>query len=270
MRPRRMARLSSIVSQSRTSNLGKQGPARAVLLRIESHRAGCPECSSGRSSAPGRDQLLRTHRQVFQSHKPAKPWRRSRYKPHIGPAYRWHIARMLTRPVRFSVRSCRRLPRIPGRSFVRPIWFPFFIRRYPENGWPGSEPLAPTVKFDFLRRGAWCRRATTTLTAIWGAWFLGSCSHLAAQGYDAPMPAQASFVGLCQDTNDASFDHTGFLTMAVNGKGRFTAKLKLAGKSYGMAGQFSSDGTFSNGVPRRALEPLSVRLQLGSADADQI
>jgi hypothetical protein len=98
-------------------------------------------------------------------------------------------------------------------------------------------------------------------------------SNLVLRANFAPNPfaaVQGSYAGLFSDPDGASFDNSGWFSATVTSGGRFSSTVRLAGKSYRFAGQFSAAGTFAGAVPRRGLTPLSVQLQLDLGDADRI
>jgi hypothetical protein len=76
------------------------------------------------------------------------------------------------------------------------------------------------------------------------------------------LPAKGSYAGLFFPTNDAAFQSSGFLTATLSGLGAFSSRIQLAGSSFSFSGQFTTNGLFSNSIPRNGLPALSVSLQL--------
>lgn len=70
------------------------------------------------------------------------------------------------------------------------------------------------------------------------------------------------YAGLFLEEGAVAFTNSGLLTATLTDHGRLTARLRFAGKSYSLSGQFTAWGTFTNAIARRGLTPLSMRLQL--------
>src|SRR5207249_1307636 len=83
-------------------------------------------------------------------------------------------------------------------------------------------------------------------------------------------PVKGSYAGLFYNASGVSFDSSGFLSLTLSDRGSFSARLRLAGRSYPFHGQFSAAGAFSSSIPRRGLSALMVQLQLNWDGADQV
>jgi hypothetical protein len=96
--------------------------------------------------------------------------------------------------------------------------------------------------------------------ASWSAWPLFAqsvdrnlgftmASNLVLQANFVPSPftnSAGTYAGLFYDTNRVEFRTSGFITLAVTEKGSFTGKLRLAGITFRLTGQFAPDGTLAS------------------------
>jgi hypothetical protein len=81
--------------------------------------------------------------------------------------------------------------------------------------------------------------------------------------------AQGNYNGLFYETNGVNPAHAGFFSAKVTGKGAFSAKLQLSGKTYSIGKAFNPAGNYTNPVVTgKGLAPLSVTLHL--IENDQI
>lgn len=76
---------------------------------------------------------------------------------------------------------------------------------------------------------------------------------------------QGTYNGIIYDPNGVTSADSGYVTVTTTGKGSFTAKLQLGGKSYSFSGQFSPSGTNST-----QLGSLSINLLLDLHGGNQI
>ena len=83
-------------------------------------------------------------------------------------------------------------------------------------------------------------------------------------------PVKGSYAGLFYNASGVSFDSSGFLGLTLSDRGSFSARLRLAGRSYPFHGQFTAAGAFSSSIARPGLSPLTVQLQLDWDGGDQV
>jgi len=98
-------------------------------------------------------------------------------------------------------------------------------------------------------------------------------SNLVLEAHFVPNPflsLKGPYAGLFYEAGAVAFTNSGLFTATLTDRGRLTAKLRLAGKSYSLGGQFTAWGAFSNAIPRRGLTPLSVQLQLDFGAREQM
>ncbi len=79
------------------------------------------------------------------------------------------------------------------------------------------------------------------------------------------LPVTGNYQGLFYDTNGVSPDSSGFFSAAVKNTGGLSAKVQLGKSSYSLSGAFGLDGSYSNSIPRKGTNALSVQLQLDLA-----
>lgn len=79
------------------------------------------------------------------------------------------------------------------------------------------------------------------------------------------VPSKAHMNGLFYPSAGVEFTNSGYFTALASPstKKSFSAKIKLAGKQYGVSGAFSASGSFSGNIVRKGLSSLSVTLQAG-------
>jgi hypothetical protein len=75
-------------------------------------------------------------------------------------------------------------------------------------------------------------------------------------------PMKAKFSGLFFPSNNVAFDNSGFISISVNKKGKFTAHIRLAGKQYPFTGTIAGDGSASSAVIRKGVTLFSISLQV--------
>jgi hypothetical protein len=79
------------------------------------------------------------------------------------------------------------------------------------------------------------------------------------------------FAGLFYDTNNISSTNSGFINLTLNQAGGFSAKGQFSsGTKVSFSGTFSGDSTYSNTVAQKGSSPLTVQLNLSSANNGQI
>lgn len=75
----------------------------------------------------------------------------------------------------------------------------------------------------------------------------------------------ATYQGLFFETNGIREESSGFFTASTSVKGKFSAKLQLAGKSYSFSGVLPASGFVTNTIKRAKTTPLTVVLGVGTA-----
>jgi hypothetical protein len=88
--------------------------------------------------------------------------------------------------------------------------------------------------------------------------------------YDIFSPAKGVYAGLFSDTNTLNSTNAGFFSASIAAKGKFSAKLLLAGRTYPFSGQFGFDSTFSKTILRPNQEALNVQLAVDLLGGDII
>ncbi len=83
-------------------------------------------------------------------------------------------------------------------------------------------------------------------------------------------PAAGSYYGLFYDTNGVNVISSGAFTATVNGRGVYTGTLQLGAAKYSVTGTFDPFGTASNHISRGTSAPLTVLLQMATADNSRI
>jgi hypothetical protein len=82
------------------------------------------------------------------------------------------------------------------------------------------------------------------------------------------IPINATYSGLVYPSVDVTHDNSGFFTTKTTTKGKFSAKLTLAGKKHSFSGTFSDAGSWSGLVNRKGATPLEVTLQADMQEGD--
>jgi List-Bact-rpt repeat protein len=86
-----------------------------------------------------------------------------------------------------------------------------------------------------------------------------------------PFPAVAGvYQGLFYDSNGVAHASSGFFDGKVTDQGGFSAKLRSGSNKDPVSGRFTAAGFFSNSIPRKNLDPISVVLQLNLSGGDVI
>jgi hypothetical protein len=84
-------------------------------------------------------------------------------------------------------------------------------------------------------------------------------------------PLVGPFAGLFYDTNNISPTNSGFINLTLSPSGGFSAKGQFSsGQKVSFSGAFSADNTYSNTVAPKGSSPLTVQLNLSSANSGQI
>jgi hypothetical protein len=77
------------------------------------------------------------------------------------------------------------------------------------------------------------------------------------------IPVAGTYHGLFYVPNDAAEESSGAIVATVTSAGAFSAKLRLAGRSYSFSGELSVTGEAVKTLQRRGLSPLTLQLDLG-------
>ena len=78
----------------------------------------------------------------------------------------------------------------------------------------------------------------------------------------------SQYIGLFYDTNGIAPQSSGTFNAKLTSAGGFSATLASEGKTYSLAGRFSTTGTTSNSIARTRNTPLTVQLYLDSLNGD--
>jgi len=77
-----------------------------------------------------------------------------------------------------------------------------------------------------------------------------------------PVTGLNKYSGLLADTNGVTTGSSGYFTIAIRPSGVFSGRVSLAGKRYGIHGQFNSAGEVTLAIPRRLDAPLTLTLRI--------
>jgi hypothetical protein len=81
---------------------------------------------------------------------------------------------------------------------------------------------------------------------------------------------KARIHGLVYPESNLTFSNAGYFRMTASSKGKFSAKIRLAGRQYSMTGQLSPSGAANGIMLRKGLSPLEVNLQTGFEGGDAV
>jgi hypothetical protein len=80
-------------------------------------------------------------------------------------------------------------------------------------------------------------------------------------------PMAGPFAGMFYDTNNIAATNSGYFTISLAAFGSFSAKVRMtSGQKLSFAGKFKTDGIYSNTISAKGSAPLTIQLQLTSAD----
>lgn len=104
----------------------------------------------------------------------------------------------------------------------------------------------------------------STITVVSDATF-GTNTITASGDAFRYVPSKARLNGLFYPDAGVEFTNSGYFsaTASPSSKKSFSAKIKLAGKQYGVSGAFSAAGSFSGNIVRKSKSSLSVTIQAG-------
>jgi thermitase len=80
-----------------------------------------------------------------------------------------------------------------------------------------------------------------------------------------PLTGLNKYSGLVADTNGVTTQSSGYFTIAVRKTGAFSGRISLAGKRYGIHGQFDTNGEVTLEIPRRLNSSLTLALRIDAA-----
>jgi len=83
-------------------------------------------------------------------------------------------------------------------------------------------------------------------------------------------PINAEYSGLFFDAAGIEFGQSGAVTIKTTKKAAYSGKLMLAGKGYSFHGKFDANGAGSTTIPAKNVGPLTVNLQVNTADNTSI
>lgn len=120
---------------------------------------------------------------------------------------------------------------------------------YDFAGWSGdSSSSSPTITFTMRPRFA--------LEAIFVA---------------NPFAAiHGSYAGLFREDDALRPGRSGWFTVSVTDRGKYSGKLLLAGKSYSFSGQLDGERNATNTIPRKGASAVMVEFSFGGGDSDQV
>jgi sugar lactone lactonase YvrE len=80
-------------------------------------------------------------------------------------------------------------------------------------------------------------------------------------------PMAGPFAGMFYDTNNIAATNSGYFTISLAAFGSFSAKVRMtSGQKLSFAGKFKTDGIYSSTISAKGSAPLTIQLQLTSAD----
>jgi hypothetical protein len=88
--------------------------------------------------------------------------------------------------------------------------------------------------------------------------------------YDVLLPAKGVYAGLFAETNNLTSTNAGFFSATVATKGKFSAKLLMAGHTYSLSGSFTTNGTYTRSFSGPGGTWLTAQLNLDLASQDAI
>jgi hypothetical protein len=84
------------------------------------------------------------------------------------------------------------------------------------------------------------------------------------------VPTAGSYAGLFHPAGAPQLQQSGAFAAKITGRGTYSGTLQLGANRYPFSGRLNSSGTATNSIPRKLALPLSLRLQMDTADDQRL